>query len=258
VTAPQAGSTSDDWEEHWSEYAESASLNPAQEYRRRLVRRLLAAGPGARILDIGSGQGDQALDLLDAWPAANVLGVDLSAAGIAVAQRKVPAATFLRHDLTEPLEPPGEYRAWATHAVCSEVLEHVERPELLLANVTPLLAPGCRLVVTVPGGPRSAFDRHIGHRRHYTADDLRALLEGAGFEVELAGGAGFPFFNLYRLAVVARGEKLVDDVSAGHGTVTGSARLAMRTFDVLFRANRSNTRHGWQIVAVALAPPSTS
>jgi 2-polyprenyl-3-methyl-5-hydroxy-6-metoxy-1,4-benzoquinol methylase len=36
--------------------------------------------------------------------------------------------------------------------VCSEVLEHVDRPRELLANAAAYLAPGCRLVVTVPGG----------------------------------------------------------------------------------------------------------
>jgi SAM-dependent methyltransferase len=254
VSAVHPDRSADDWEEHWSEYADSASLNPAQEYRRRLVQQLLAAGPQSRILDVGSGQGDQAAELLTAWPSAEVLGVELSAAGIAIAERKVPAAKFLQHDLTEAWEPPEPYRGWATHAVCSEVLEHLDEPETLLANAAPLMAPGCRLVVTVPGGPRSAFDHHIGHRRHYTPAALRSLLERAGFEVELACGAGFPFFNLYRLTVVARGDKLVDDVAGGAGSVGGGARLAMQVFDVLFRANLPKTRYGWQIVAVARAP----
>jgi SAM-dependent methyltransferase len=247
-------SSADNWEAHWTEYADSAALNPAQDYRRRLVDQLLQGAATARILDIGSGQGDQAVELLHAWPSAQILGVELSAAGIEIAQRKVPTATFLQQDLLQSFEPPEQYRGWATHAVCSEVLEHLDEPELLLRNVMPLLAPRCRLVITVPGGPRSAFDKHIGHRRHYTPSALRSLLERAGFEVELATGAGFPFFNLYRLAVVARGEKLVDDVAGDSDGMGGSARTAMRAFDVLFRANLPRTRYGWQIVAVALAP----
>ena len=61
-------------------------------------------------------------------------------------------------------------------------------------------------MVTVPGGPRTAFDRHIGHRRHYTTDALRAVLDAAGLEVELVQGAGLPFFNLYKLLVMMRGD----------------------------------------------------
>src|SRR3546814_18015665 len=79
------------------------------------------------------------------------------------------------------------------------------------------MAPGCRLVVTVPGGPMSAFDRHIGHRRHFTPPALAALLTDAGLAVERTDGAGFPFFNLYRLGVIARGHRLVADLTGGQG-----------------------------------------
>jgi trans-aconitate methyltransferase len=245
----------DDWDRHWRDYAESAASNPAQAYRRRLVLRLLASGGNgipARVLDIGSGTGDLAAEIRNAFPRAELLGLDLSAAAVAHAARKVPAATFLQHDLVSSFEPEPAYRRWATHAVCSEVLEHVEDPEALLANARPYLAPGCRLIVTVPGGPISAFDRHIGHRRHFTAKSMRALLEQAGFVVERCTRAGFPFFNLYRLVVLLRGERLVDDVARGAGP--GRARLVMRIFGALFRLNLARSPWGWQVLAAARFP----
>ena len=42
-----------------------------------------------------------------------------------------------------------------------------------MRNAAALLAPGAKVVVTVPGGPRSAFDKHIGHCRHFTAAAAR-------------------------------------------------------------------------------------
>jgi trans-aconitate methyltransferase len=245
----------DDWDSHWHDYAESAASNPAQAYRRRLVLRFLAAGgDGApeRVLDIGSGTGDLAAEIRDAFPAAEILGLDVSAAAVAHAALKVPAATFLQRDLAGSSEPEAAHRRWATHAVCSEVLEHVEDPAALLANARSYLAPGCRLVVTVPGGPISAFDRHIGHRQHFTAQSTRALLEQAGFVVERAARAGFPFFNLYRLVVLLRGKRLVDDAARGAGT--RSARLVMRIFGVLFRLNLTSSPWGWQLLAAARVP----
>jgi hypothetical protein len=132
------------------------------------------------------------------------------------------------------------------------VLEHVPEPRRLLQNATPYMAPGCRLVVTVPGGPMSAFDRHIGHRQHFTPAALRGLLQEAGFEVESAGGAGFPFFNLYRLVVIARGQRVVDDAtSARADSESRLARAAMAAFRVLFRVNLPIRRLGWQTIAVA-------
>jgi SAM-dependent methyltransferase len=245
----------DDWDRHWQDYAESAASNPAQAYRRSLVLRLLASsgnGVPARVLDIGSGTGDLAAEIRNAFPAAELLGMDVSAAAVEHAARKVPAATFLQRDLVGGSEPEPAHRGWATHAVCSEVLEHVEDPEALLVNARSYLAPGCTLVVTVPGGPMSAFDRHIGHRQHFTAQSLRALLGQAGFVVERAAGAGFPFFNLYRLIVLVRGERLVDDVARGAGP--RPARLVMKIFGVLFRLNLTSSPWGWQVLATARVP----
>ena len=95
----------------------------------------------------------------------------------------------------------------------------------------------------------SAFDRHIGHRTHFTAKSMRAILERAGFIVERSMGAGFPFFNLYRLIVLVRGERLVDDVARGGGR--WPARLVMRIFGVLFRLNLTHSPWGWQVLAAA-------
>jgi hypothetical protein len=98
----------------------------------------------------------------------------------------------------------------------------------------------------------SAFDRHIGHRQHFTAKSVRALLEQAGFVVERSTRAGFPFFNLYRLIVFLRGERLVDDVARGAGQ--RPARLVMRIFGVLFRLNLTRSPWGWQVLAAARVP----
>ena len=82
------------------------------------------------------------------------------------------------------------------------------------------------------------------------------MLERAGLEIELAAGAGFPFFNLYRLLVVARGERLVDDVAGGAGST--AARLAMRLFGLLFRLNASASPWGWQTIVLARVPHRTA
>ena len=245
----------DDWDRHWDDYADAAQQNPAQAFRRKLVFDLLGLGSGpARLLDIGSGQGDFAAEVAGRFPAVELLGLEMSAEGIEISKRKAPRASFLEADLTQPQQPPQDRRGWATHAVCSEVLEHVDDPEAVLVNSLPFMGPGCRLVVTVPGGPMSAFDRHIGHRRHFDADDLRGVIEAAGLEVDLAGGAGYPFFNLYRRAVIMRGEKLVDDIASDGGTQSRFASAAMTAFGLLFKLNRRTLRGGWQTVAVAHSP----
>jgi SAM-dependent methyltransferase len=243
----------DDWDQHWMGMADSAARNPAQAMRRRIIGSLLqAGGPGARILDIGCGQGDMVAQLSRRYPRAELCGIDYSQYGVDVASAKVPGARFGQRDLLSPGEPEPDLVGWATHAVCSEVLEHVDDPETLLRNARPYLAPGCRLVVTVPGGPMSAFDRHIGHRQHFTPETLRAVLGGAGLAVEETNGAGFPFFNLYRTVVILRGEGMVRDAGgAGAGSPSPLARAAMAVFRPLLAAPMPRNGRGWQIVGVA-------
>lgn len=248
----------DDWDAHWAQYDAGAARNPAQRWRHRLLLQALApagAPAPARLLDVGSGQGDFAALAQRTWPAAGILGLELSETGCRLAAGKVPDAEFRAVDLLAGAVPAPGHAGWATHAVCSEVLEHVDDPAGLLRAAAGWMAPGCRLVATVPGGPMSAFDRHIGHRRHFTPAQLGTLLAEAGFEVERADGAGFPFFNLYRVVVIARGRRLIADVAGGpagdDAAISPLAGLAMDLFDRLFALNPSTGRLGWQITAVA-------
>lgn len=241
----------DNWESHWDLYARSAERNPAQTYRRKLIFDLLPDTPDMRLLDVGSGQGDFARELRRRRPDCRVLGLELSASGVEISQRKVPGGTFLQTDLLKPYAGPQSYREWATHAVCSEMLEHVEDPSLVLKNLQPLLAPEAQLVVTVPGGPRSAFDRHIGHRQHFTAQSLQDLAQRSGYRVESLYCAGFPFFNLYKLVVILRGKKLITDVAATPAGDSGFlAEAVMAVFRFLFVFNSRRLPWGWQLVAV--------
>jgi trans-aconitate methyltransferase len=257
TSAVQDGTTQvDDWDSHWGSYASTAEDNPAQRYRRELTFRLLAAhGTPERLVDIGSGQGDLLAELAKAFPSAELVGLELSATGVEEGRSKVPDATFIQQDLLARGVVDEGLRHWASHAVCSEVLEHVDEPVRLLSNARGYLAPGCVLVVTVPGGPRSAFDVHIGHRRHYDREALRQLLQSAGLEVEAVHAAGFPAFNVYKLLVVARGKRLIDDVRTGAGGASSRlARVVMAAFGPLFRFARLDSRWGWQLVAVARVP----
>jgi SAM-dependent methyltransferase len=248
----------DDWDAHWDQYAIAAEYNPAQSYRRRLAVRLLerTAVP-ERLLDIGSGQGDFLVDAAERWPQAALVGLEASQRGNEIAQAKLPSASFELVDLSQDVAPPTRLAGWATHAVCSEVLEHVDEPAAFLHHARAYLGPGARLIVTVPGGPMSAFDKRIGHRRHYSPERLRKTFEEAGLRTATTFGAGFPFFNLYRHVVIARGERLASDVSGWDGRPGGAARAAMAAFRPLLAVSLPRSPWGSQIVGVAYEPGHT-
>ena len=253
--ASQPRSSPDDWDAHWDQYAESAALNPAQRMRHDLIARLLCETDdtaNSRIFDLGSGQGDLLQKLQPLLPGAEFLGAELSERGVAISRRKVPQATFMVADIFQPPAALSALEGWATHAVCSEVLEHVDDPVSFLKHARKYLAPEARLIVTVPGGPMSAFDRHIGHRQHFDRGQVRALLEQAGYGVERIYLAGFPFFNLYRLLVIARGKRLAQDVETkSSGISPAVAGFTIKFFRLLFRFNLRDSSFGWQVMAVA-------
>ncbi len=258
MVPPEAAAGRDEWDRHWALYGEPAHGNPANAYRHRLVLELLGhPGPGDTIVDIGSGQGELALLLHETFPAATVAGhrVQRRRRGRRAQSRGTRrglAVEFAQRDLLQPADVDPPWRGGAGYAVCSEVLEHVDDPGLLLRNAAAYLAPGCRLVVTVPGGPRSAFDRHIGHRQHFAPATLRRVLAGGGLRRRVVARAGFPFFNLYRLAVIARGRRLIADLERSPAEARpGTQGAVLAFFDRAFRLNLPSSPFGWQMVAVA-------
>jgi len=121
MNANTSSANTDDWNQHWSAYAASNALNPAQAYRRMLIFRSLELGrtPGAtRLLELGCGQGEFSTELKQRHPKLELVGVDLSHTGVGIAQSRVPSGRFFQQDLLQPMAIPEQYRGWATHAVC--------------------------------------------------------------------------------------------------------------------------------------------
>ncbi len=258
MTSVDESFINDDWDRHWSSFGDAVVDNPATAYRSRLIAKLLGPiTPGAVIIELGCGQGQLSLQLARLYPHAKVTGIDVSSEGVRraaeVANAEGLSARFVQRDLTQPGELPDELHGRGTVAICSEVLEHVDEPAALLRNASEYLAPGCRLVVTVPGGPRSAFDRHIGHRQHFTPVRLRRVLEAGGFDHADVRRAGFPFFDLYRLVVILRGRHLIADVEENgeQRLDEGASGAALRFFRRAFRYNLDSSPLGWQVTAVA-------
>lgn len=246
----------DDWESHWERLRTITRLNPADAYRYGLVLRALelqARGAGARILDAGCGSGTLLALCANRYPEAQLLGLDFSRTGLSMAASQVPNASFAQVDLTTvSLPPPPMYSQWATHAICSEVIEHLDQPDSFLRNLKRWLTPDAQFVLTVPSGPMAYYHHHVGHRRHYTCDDLASLLSATGYIVHKVQRAGFPFFNLYRLLTQMRGKKLIHDVqTSDEGRKSNLLHLAFAILRPCFRLNLSHGPFGWQLLATA-------
>lgn len=134
-------------------------------YRRRL-RFLLerierwAAAHGRRpdVLDVGCGSG-----MLVTTPIASlgldVLGIDTHAESVRLAQRRNRYANA-RYEAVRTADLVDAGRRFDI-IICSEVLEHVRRPEELLGDIRRLVRPDGLVLVTIPNGygPKEMEDR---------------------------------------------------------------------------------------------------
>lgn len=91
--------------------------------------------------------------------------------------------------LTADLEDRGLYAKLGEDRIdsilCVNVLEHVDAPHEVVARFADLLPTGGIVGVLVPAHQwlYSATDQAIGHRKRYSIDEVRDLLDRAGFEV---------------------------------------------------------------------------
>ena len=86
-------------------------------------------------------------------------------------------------------ENPADYEPWTGKfetALCVNVLESVENPAAVLVWLRGCLRPEGTVVVLVPQGPGlfGSLDLGMGHKRRFSAAEIREILESAGFRVE--------------------------------------------------------------------------
>lgn len=172
--------------------------SPAPRHRRRLMLNWIKPLQFSTLLDAGCAHADFLRALAPVRPDTQLHGCDICRELMDHNAVAIPGIRFATVDLTK--EPfPGVARF--DLVVTSEVLEHIEDWQLALRN---LLTYSDRYVfVTVPAGPRYTIDNRIGHFRHYTIEEVTAVVESGGFRVVKAQYWGFPFHALYKWSINA-------------------------------------------------------
>lgn len=137
------------------------------------------------IVDVGCGGGTKLIAL---HPRFEVVGIDLPGPNIEACRARLPAGRWVEHDLESelPLPVPDDVLARSV-IVSSDVIEHLRRPERLLAKLRSALGVSPAVVLSTPDRERTWGRGHDGpppnpcHVREWTTDELDALLEHSGF-----------------------------------------------------------------------------
>jgi 2-polyprenyl-3-methyl-5-hydroxy-6-metoxy-1,4-benzoquinol methylase len=166
-----------------------------------LLRRILARPAGLAILDLGFGAGQLARRIRAHCRYLAGIELDPDAAR--------EGATFFDDAVTGDLFEgvSGPWRERFDVIVAGDILEHLPRPERLLALLGPLLAPGGVLMLSLPNvanvtvratlalGRFPYVDRGIldrTHLRFYTRASARALLADAGYAIGFETATAMP------------------------------------------------------------------
>jgi SAM-dependent methyltransferase len=154
-------------------------------FTRELLAGLPAGFAPARVLDAGCGTGNATGCLVEAFPGARVLGLDLSAGMLRKARVKLPGVPLVRGDAARPPLAPGSLDL----VLGAYVLHHLSAPARFYAGAAAALRPGGHLVLLTAGHAQirghfltGFFPRfaEIDCARFPPLDEVEARLRAAG------------------------------------------------------------------------------
>ena len=156
-----------------------------------------ATGPGDVVLDAGCGDGGNAA--FCSRTGAHMILADIDAGSVAVAESRMAGPGGFQAFVTDcdPIPVPD---ATASKVICTEVLEHVDDPAQLLAELLRVGKPGAQYLLTVPDPAGEHLHRKLApesywrkpnHLRIIERAEFGAMVEAAGLVIEQRASYGF-------------------------------------------------------------------
>lgn len=155
--------------------------------------------PADTMIDLGCGDGNIAV--FCAEQGAAMIVADIDPANVARTKERIAEASGRdARGIVTDSNPIPLNDCSVTRAVCTEVLEHVDDPDIVLAELFRIGRPGALYLLTVPGvlsehtqavlGPPQYFERP-NHIRIVEPEGFRAMVERAGLLVDHYSGDNF-------------------------------------------------------------------
>ena len=151
------------------------------QYFERFFLPSLAAQAQPRFAEVGVGTGVYSRTALQAVPAAQGFGYDLSPVSVRFTRAHLDAFGLLgRYEtgLCNVIDRPPEDQV--SHVICVEVLEHLEEPVALLRGLKNMTAPSGKLFITAALNAANADHIYL----YRNADEVLVQAEEAGLHVQ--------------------------------------------------------------------------
>ena len=132
------------------------------------------------ILEVGCGTGFVLSAITQAFPKAHISGSEIFIDGLSLAAKRLPNVQLFQMDARN-LPYENEFEVVGAF----DVIEHIFEDELVLKNFYRTIEPGGGCLITVPQHKWlwSPADEAACHKRRYSAKELHAKMEAAGFRI---------------------------------------------------------------------------
>ena len=154
-----------------------------QALRQHLVNSLVPARQLFSLLDAGCGTGGTLSAVRARFPEAELIGIDQSRHALDLAAARDSGAHLIEASVSELPFPENRF----DFVLSIDVWSHTGVDDALAAHETSrVLRPGGKLILNLAAFEflKGAHDRAVDVNRRYTRRQVRALLEGANFEIE--------------------------------------------------------------------------
>lgn len=168
------------------------------------VFRGIHIGPEDTVVDVGCGDGGNSL--FCARRGAHVTAVDIDPQVIsAIEVRLAEAAPEVHATHVSDANPLPLGNEVATRVICTEVLEHVDDPDQVLAELFRIGKPGALYLLTVPDALQENMQKHVApasyfqkpnHVRIVKREEFAQMVERAGLIIEEHTQYGF-FWSIW-------------------------------------------------------------
>lgn len=156
------------------------------------------------VVDVGCGEGGNLA--FCAARGGHIIGIDLDAEALATAQTKVAEAGPKSMEFhVAPAEHLPVADGVATRVICTEVLEHVDDPAVVLRELYRIGAPGAIYLIAVPDEVQETMQKEVAFDYYFSApnhiriigrEELPQWVSDAGLEVVSQSGYGF-FWSIW-------------------------------------------------------------
>jgi SAM-dependent methyltransferase len=153
------------------------------------IFRGIPIGPEDTVVDVGCGDGGNTL--FCARRGAHVTAVDIDPGVIAGIEAKLASVTS--HDRyathVSNANPLPLADVTASRVICTEVIEHVDDPQQLLAELVRIGKPGALYLLTVPDALQENMQKHVAPACYFEKPNHVRIVERRQF-AEMVTGAG--------------------------------------------------------------------